>query len=305
MNQVTAFPKIFAIGTDYIKDIFQEDVEITEKVDGSQFVFGKIDGELSMRSKGCIQYAEKHDKMFDKACDYVMSIEDKLPDNTIFYCEYLQKPKHNTLAYDTTPKNNLVLFGACTTAIKFVSEHVVLTAFAESLDIDVIPLLYKGRVSNLEELTLFLERDSYLGGCKIEGMVVKNYLQPFLLGGQPIPVMAGKYVSEAFKEVHRKNWTKDNTCKGKFETMKRQYCTEARWEKAIQHLKEQGELENAPRDIGKLLKEVNSDIVAEEKENIKNELWKLFSREILAGATRGFPEFYKKKLMGNSDFGGK
>ena len=89
---VTAFPKIFAIGTDYIKDIFQEEVEITEKVDGSQFVFGKIDGDLSMRSKGCIQYEEKHDNMFNLACDYVVSIQDRLPDNTVFYAEYLSKP---------------------------------------------------------------------------------------------------------------------------------------------------------------------------------------------------------------------
>ena len=49
---ISAFPKIFAIGTDYIKDLFNGPVEITEKIDGSMFVFGKVDGELFMRSKG-------------------------------------------------------------------------------------------------------------------------------------------------------------------------------------------------------------------------------------------------------------
>lgn len=33
---IKAFPKIFSIGTDYIKDIFKEEVEITEKIDDSR-----------------------------------------------------------------------------------------------------------------------------------------------------------------------------------------------------------------------------------------------------------------------------
>lgn len=49
---IKAFPKIFAIGTDYIKDIFSETVEVSEKIDGSQFGFGKINGDVFMRSKG-------------------------------------------------------------------------------------------------------------------------------------------------------------------------------------------------------------------------------------------------------------
>lgn len=49
---ISAFPKIFAIGTKYIDSIFDNEVEITEKVDGSQFAFGKIDGEVYCRSKG-------------------------------------------------------------------------------------------------------------------------------------------------------------------------------------------------------------------------------------------------------------
>jgi len=48
---ISAFPKIFTLGTDYISDIFKEEVEITEKIDGSQISFGKIEGELYMRSK--------------------------------------------------------------------------------------------------------------------------------------------------------------------------------------------------------------------------------------------------------------
>lgn len=41
---IKAFPKIFALGTQYTEGIFDSEVEITEKIDGSQFNFGKIEG---------------------------------------------------------------------------------------------------------------------------------------------------------------------------------------------------------------------------------------------------------------------
>jgi 3-oxoacyl-[acyl-carrier-protein] synthase III len=44
------------------------------------------------------------------------------------------------------------------------------------------------------------------------------------------------------------------------------------------------------------MKRVNIDIEEEEKENIKDFLWKEFGREVLKHATRGLPEFYKEYL---------
>lgn len=46
----SAFPKILHLGDKAIRDIFDEEVEITEKVDGSQFGFGIVEGELIIRS---------------------------------------------------------------------------------------------------------------------------------------------------------------------------------------------------------------------------------------------------------------
>jgi len=106
---ITAFPKIFAIGTDYIRDIFCEEVEVTEKIDGSQFAFGRVNGELYLRSKGAQLYTENPEKMFAEAIAYVGQIQDRLPEGMIFYAEYLKKPKHNTLKYERVPKNHLML----------------------------------------------------------------------------------------------------------------------------------------------------------------------------------------------------
>jgi len=107
---ITAFPKIFTLGTAYVKDIFNEDVEISEKIDGSQFAFGRINGEVVLRSKGRQMFLESPDQMFLEACMFVNSNSHLFPDDIIFYAEYLKKPKHNTLKYDRIPKNHLMLF---------------------------------------------------------------------------------------------------------------------------------------------------------------------------------------------------
>lgn len=297
---ITAFPKIFQIGTDYISSIFDGQVEITEKIDGSQFIFGKVSNELYMRSKGTMIF-DFHERaendLFYPVIQHVLSIQDSLPNDTIFYGETLSKPKHNTLVYNTVPKNHFALFGVSTPAKSFVQDYSTLYMYAEKLDTGVVPLLYEGEIKDPQQLLDFMDRESVLGGVTAEGVVVKNYTQPFLLGGQPIPVMAGKYVTEAFKEVHRKNWSRENTGAGKWQLFKDSYRTEARWNKSIQHLAEADELENAPRDIGKLIAEIKRDIAEEEKEIIKDFLWREFGTEVLRVATRGFPEYYKQKLL--------
>lgn len=297
---IKAFPKIFALGTDYIADILDGEVEVTEKIDGSQFAFGLVDNELYLRSKGATLFADAPNKMFKEAVDYVVSIKDRLPQDVIFHAECLQNPKHNTLKYGRIPKNHIMLFSVSNLAEKF-STYKEIETWAKTFDIEAVPLLYKGKIANTDEIQAFLKQKSILGEADIEGVVVKNYNKPFLLGGQPIPLMSGKYVSEAFKEVHRKIWTGENTVRGKWDTFKLGFKTEARWEKAIQYLRDKGELEESPRDIGKLIKRIMEDIQEEEKEYIKTFLWKEFGGEVMQTAARGFPEYYKLKLLKKLD----
>ena len=298
-----SFPKIFALGTTYISDIFNDEVEVTEKVDGSQFVFGIFDGDLQMRSKGTVihdYHARAETDLFYPAIQHAMSVEAVLPNNVAFYCETLCKPKHNTLKYNRVPRNNLVLYGVSTLADEFINSHDALAGYAELLGIDVVPLVYQGRIGDATAIHDLMHRESYLGGTDIEGLVVKNYKNAFLLGGQPIAVMAGKYVSEQFKEVHRKTWSGNNTTGGKWALFKENYRTEARWAKAVQHLKEAGRLEGTPRDIGQLIVEVREDIVEEEMEAIKDFLFKQFGDELMRRSTVGLPEWYKNKLLEDS-----
>jgi hypothetical protein len=290
---ISAFPKIFTLGQKYITNIFDDEVEISEKIDGSQFSWGKIKGQLYCRSKGAIQELDCPDKLFSLAVDYIKIIANKLPDDIIFYGEYLQKPHHNVLSYERTPKNNIILFGACKMDKTFIEDY---KQYANLLDLETVPIIFKGKISNFDELKILLQTVSILGKSKVEGLVIKNYKKDLMLGGQIIPLMCGKYVSEEFKEVHKSNWSREHTGKGKWDVYKDSFQTEARWLKAIFYLRDSGKLDNSPKDIGNLMKRVNIDIEEEEKENIKDFLWKEFGREILKHSTRGLPEFYKEYL---------
>lgn len=293
-----AFPKILHIGDKQISTLFDGEVEITEKVDGSQLGFGKVDGELFVRSKGKEQDLDNPDMMFEKAVEYIKSIEDRLPDNMTFYGEWLNKPKHNTLAYDRTPKNGIALFGAYNSVTREHFSMAYIEAFAKEFDVDTVPLLYRGTEANAEGvLDMVKNQVSFLGGQNIEGVVVKRYTPWMFMGQIPQTVMSGKYVTEEFKEVHIKNWKKENTGKGKLEVAISQYKSEARWNKAVQHIRDDGNLTGTPKDIGGLIKEVRIDIEAEEKENIKDQLWAIYKNDFLASATNGLPQWFKSKLV--------
>lgn len=300
---IGAYPKIFAVGHRNVINIFEGEVEVTEKVDGSAFAFGKdMEGKLHMRSKGALIDIDNPPQMFQIAVDYVLSIQDRIPNDVAYYCEYLNKPKHNSLTYDRVPTNNLTLYGYsdfCRT--KMQPDHCDLVRASDFLGIDTVPLIYHGYVSNKEDVFAMLDRKSYLGGERdIEGVVIKNYAQNIELNGQLYPVVTAKYVSEAFKEVHSKTWKADHTTRGGWDLFVKNYCTEARWEKAVQHLREQDLLTNSPKDIGALMKEINQDITNEEKDAIKDFLWKTFSKDLFRTATRGFPQWYKDKLVADS-----
>jgi hypothetical protein len=292
-----SYPKIFALGTKYIADIFNNEVEVTEKIDGSQFSFGKFNGVIGCRSKGCELYFDNPEGMFKKGIEYVQSIADKLPDNTWYYGEFLGSRKHNILAYDREPKNNIILFAVCDNKLNF---RPPTDEDCDLLQVERVPVLFKGKVEDLEMFNKLLDIESVLGGQKVEGVVVKDYSREMMIGGQVIPLMSGKYVSEDFKEKHQTGWDKEHRAKGRIDLFLEQFATEARWHKAIQHLRERGELDESPRDIGKLMKEINQDVTEEEKESIKDFLWGEYKGELARKVGRGFPEWYKRQLLENS-----
>lgn len=302
MSHSVAYPKIVALGGPGIGSIFDEDVEITEKLDGSQFGFGLVKGELVCRSKGKEQDIDNPDKMFKEGVEYIQSVQHLLPEGLFFYGEYLQKPRQSTLAYNNTPKNHIALFGVMDSSMDSTTMHdySYVRSWAKTLGIDPMPLLYQGK-SNPQHVLELMETNSYLGGQQIEGVVVKNY-KPWLFMNQILyPVMAGKYVSEKFKEVHSRDWGKLNTGRGKLEAVNDKYRSEARWHKAAMHMKEDGRLTDSLKDIGELIKEVQKDLVAEELPSMMQDLWKILGPDIVRHSTAGLPQWWKEQLLSSYD----
>lgn len=297
MIHIPKYPKILALGHRTIKNVFDGEVEVTEKIDGSQFSFVKVDGELICRSKKKVLVNEAVDKLFEPAVKKVQEVKDEIPEGYVFFGETLMKPKHNTLEYSRVPKGNVALFGMMDMTTQEMQPHFVFSAWADRFDMDTVPILHFGQVNKPESLKELLELESYLGKTKIEGFVVKNYGLDALIGDVYYPYLVGKFVSEKFKEKHDKGQYGNRKRKQSLDEFIKSYRTEARWRKAVQHFKEEGKLVGEPKDIGPLIKEIQSDLVEECKEEILDWLWKEYSKQIMGTVIHGFPEKYKEWLF--------
>ena len=290
---IPSYPSVYAIGHAAIVDIFAGSVIVQEKIDGSQFSFARVGGELLCRSKNQQIASTETKGMFAPAVNAVRERVRRLEEGAIYRCEFVSTPKHNTLNYARVPAGLLVLFDIEVGTQRFMAAPEVQRE-AERLGLEPVPVLHEGMVTSFDDLRILLDRESGLGGPTVEGVVVKNYAK-FTAGEKK--VMLGKYVAEAFKEVHKTDWRKHNpTRTDRVEAVIAAYATEARWQKSVQHLRERGELEGSPRDIGKLIEEVPADVLKECEEEIKAIMFKHFWRDIRRGVTRGLPEWYKAEL---------
>lgn len=289
---INSYATVFAIGHKAIEGIFSGPVVVEEKIDGSQFSFGFIDGELQCRSKGKQLILDAPEKMFTKAVATAREIAPLLHPQWIYRGEFLASPKHNTLAYDRTPNANIIGFDIMTGEESYLMPEEKALEF-QRIGLETVPVLYQGVVTGMEMFNEFLQRTSILGGSKIEGIVVKNY-NLFTIEKK---IALGKYVSEGFKEVHAGEWRKENpTGQDIVDQLIVRYKTPARWAKAVQHLKEQGILTGSPKDIGPLMKEVPADVLKECEQEIRDILFAHFWKNIQRGIVAGLPQWYKDEL---------
>lgn len=284
-----------------LAELFLDPVVIEEKIDGSQFSFGLIDGVPRFRSKGqeIIPLPDGSVPagagMFQQAVRTVMSRISQLKPEWVYRCEFLNKPKHNTLAYDRVPEGGLIVFDIEIAEESFLNSEA--RAYeVKRIGLESIPVLFEGEwtAGDMLGIEKLLDTVSVLGGSKIEGIVIKNYAR----FGRDKKILIGKYVSEAFKEVHRGDWKQRNPNREEFiAALAGSYTTPARWAKALQHLTEAGQVEGSPRDIGLLVKEVPEDILEECGKEIQDALfdhfWPLIRRQVI----RGLPEWYRDQLL--------
>jgi hypothetical protein len=296
MNSWHSYSSIFNLGHKAIADLLKGPVYVEEKIDGSQFSFGiDKEGTLRVRSKGCEMVVDAPEKMFSLAVETVKRLKNDLHPGWTYRAEYLRSPKHNALIYKRVPAQHLIIFDIEMGECEFLSYHEKFME-AQRLCLETVPLLKEGIVQDIEEFRHFLNLQSVLGGQNIEGVVVKPV--GYNLFGKDKKVLMGKFVSEAFKETHSKMWRAENPTVGDIVGMLgASYCSQARWQKAIQHLAEQGLITDAPQDIGLLMKEVPIDVKRECEEEIKEKLFAFAWPHIARCGTHGLPEWYKELLL--------
>jgi hypothetical protein len=195
------------------------------------------------------------------------------------------------------PRGNIILFDVDRGDQDYVSPSALVN-IAANIDLESVPLLDTYfKMPKLEEVEALLNTESILGGGKIEGVVLKNYE----LFGQDKKVLMAKMVSEDFKERHDKSWKKRNPSRNDFiADLIDGLATEARWMKAVQHLREQGEIEGVPQDIPIIMREIVRDVEEEMAVEIQESLYHHFWPQIKRGLNKGAPEWYKALLAKES-----
>ena len=291
MEKIWSYPKVWRFGHKNVRDVMVSDYYIQEKIDGSQISWRWLNGELYVRSKNKIQYGDGAvpDAMFVKAIEIIKSLP--VYEGYVFRAEYLKDRKHNVLEYDRVPKNHLVLFDVEFGPGDFLHPENV-KKFAERLGIEFAPILFKFDIPLTEEgLEEIIDRESFLGGAKIEGIVIKNYQQRNRHGN---PLFA-KYVSNQFRELNTKAWKPKNK-RNIAEEIIDILNSEARFRKVYRRLLEEGELTGELKDIEKLLRAFKQDVLEEEIDWIKDMLWEAHKGYIMKKLGRGLPEWYKSIL---------
>lgn len=291
---VPTYGKVLNLGHVQLVDLLDGEVVVQEKVDGSQFSVMRISDYLLMRSKGATIDPADPPKMFAKAVVAANAIGSDLVPGVVYRFEFLRERKHVTLCYGREPKCNLVLLDVELPPFCEFAD-VSLASEAERLGVDAVPILWRGPGADLtiDRLRAWAEEESFLGGVKREGVVIKNYARPGPFGG----ILMGKYVREEFREQHGNEWKRANPGRGDLVlVLGNQLRTEARWRKAIQRQAEAGELANEARDIGPLIRAIQADVAEEERAKILEELWRWAWPQLSKAVIRGFPEWYKERL---------
>jgi len=312
------YPKILTLGHDALTRLFENEVEVTEKIDGSQFrIEMNNDGVLVCGTKATEPSIEQliKDNLFGSATFFVLVKRDLLfnvlkqrkAKRITLFCETLRQPKHNYIQYGRVPKGHLYLFGCQVMSDETNYEYNLnteeLILLAKILSMEPVNVLYKGFVSSRKDLRKLLESRSVLSVdtfVQVEGIVIKNYEQTYPIefmstrnyAGFPL---AGKWVREEYEEERRKEWKKTN--KPIYEQIVERFITKSRLNKVILHLREQSKIENQKQDLQYLLPEFFHDFETECQDEIRNLLWEDVKKRLKSSCDKFVVKEYLEMLL--------
>jgi len=243
---------------------------IEEKIDGSQLGFMLNNNELCIFNRKKV--LTEPSGIYDKQLLMLPLIKDKLENDLIYFGEAINSLKTNVVVYQRIPKFYFILYDIYSLIDKRWFTYCEKKNCADKIGLECVPLLYEeindanaDANSAYDKCLEFIKKiengelESYLGGVP-EGVVIKRSGAKF------------KMVSNQFKERHVKKQKKIVWLISDFlKYVGEQFNTEARFQKAYQHLREDGiqiTLINIVNELDKDLykeyeKEINGYIVAE------------------------------------------
>jgi hypothetical protein len=309
---IPAYPKIYNHYTPEGKQVLASGGKfmVQEKIDGSQFSFGLVDGEVVCRSKGVV--LDRNGGQFSKAVEHVHSIKQNLVPGRIYRGEYLRSKKHNVITYACEPHGNIVLFDVQlpvtdydtgVTTYKWVRDDYSIEGIAWALDVDFAPYIIVDAKdawkTEWDASTYFKELAQNwmprLGG-KVEGFVIKPV--------EPVTDKYGrtlfcKYVTDEFREVHSDGKAKSPhkeypTIAELAHNIGADMCTEARFAKTVQAMRDLGVEFPNNKNIGRAVNHFVEDAWLEGRSTfmaaVEAEI-DTYRKQLTTAASKGFVQY--------------
>jgi len=267
MSEMKKYMDIIRLGHKSTVGVLNEgdNITITEKLDGANASFKKENGIIKAFSRNTELNVENNLKGFYQ---WTQTLDvNSLLDNVIYFGEWLIR---HTIKYQLDKLNQFYLYDIYNENYNTYLDFSFIEYEANKLNINLIPLFYKGEYQSFEHLKSFVGKTVF-GEEKGEGIVVKNVGYKNKYGNQ----IFVKLVTEEFSEVQKQKPPKDPnrpiTAEQEFINM---CLTKARVDKLLHKLIDEGIIEEefGIEDMGLILKNLGSrvyeDIIKEESDSL-------------------------------------
>lgn len=274
---------------------------IEEKIDGSQISI-HVEYQLLFYNKNKLIH---NNSAFEKTINMLRFQQNILNPNYIYHGEAVSKIKHNVCVYERTPKNYFILYDIFDKTTNSYLSPELKKLEADRVNMEIVPILYYNNDINqnpYEICTNLIEQieshtlKSCLGG-QIEGIVLKHHA--FIHKGIKVATKL-KLVTSIFKERHLTKQPKAELSADEFLLqLGNSFCTEARFNKAFQHLVENNAIDPdhiKVSDQNKIIMELNQDFDKEYKEELKELLYTEFSPLLKKLGREGINHWFNKMI---------
>ena len=289
---------------------------IDEKVDGSQLTIRKLHGILHYYNKN--KEINPMNKCWRNAWICLQNKADIFEEGLWYHGEAFTTRQTNVNEYDRCPKNCWIVYEVVRPNNSILTPEEMHELIKDT-GLETVQLLYNNRSNinekyknmKLQDIINSIMDDiengiikSCLGNNKPEGIVVK-VLNNYNKKENKISNTRYKYVRKEFMELHQQKREKiqevpDNEYIKEIGTI---YNVNPRFQKAIQHLKEQNRwnYDDPMKNIQALVDELDKDLLKEALDDIKNMLIIRFWNEISKNARRDLVTFLTNFISENHD----